>query len=93
MNASDPLGSQPALVELSFSLFKDALDAPPDVLTPLAITPRGSAIDWLSARGHASMRVPFWGPEIGLGRSVVRPASLRGDEFIPPPPILLLPQP
>lgn len=88
LNPLDPLAAQPALVELSFGLFKDALDAPPDVLTPLAHTPRGSAVDWLGARGHAILRVPFWGPEIGLGRSVVRPASLRGDEFVAPPELL-----
>lgn len=77
-----------SLVELSFAVFHGALDAPPEVLEPLAREPGGGALEWLTARGVPAVRVPFWGPEIGLGRTVVRPASLRSDEFVAPPELL-----
>lgn len=80
--------SQPSLIELSIQLHRATLDAVPETYAAIAGAPIGSGMDWLRARGAAAMRLSFWGPEIGLGRTAVRPANLRSDEFVAPPELL-----
>ena len=79
---------EPGLVELSIQLHRTVLDAVPEGYAAIAAPPIGSGVDWLRARGAAALRLSFWGPEIGLGRTAVRPASLRSEEFVAPPELL-----
>lgn len=81
-------GASGALVEVTRDLFGGALDAPIEGLEVRVLSARGSALDWFAARGDVAVRVPFWGPEIGLGRTTVRSAGMRGDEFVPPAELL-----
>ena len=83
-----PEGEPNALVGLTTDLFDGALDAPIEGLEVRVLSARGSALDWFGARGDVAVRVPFWGPEIGLGRTSVRSAMMRGDEFVPPAELL-----
>ena len=46
--------------------------------------PEGAAVDWFPKLGVPSVRLSFWGPEIGLGRGTVKAAGFRPDEVVPP---------
>lgn len=64
-----------ALAKLGASLFG----------LPLASrAPEGAALDWLPRIGVPALRTSFWGPELGLGRGLVKAASFRSDELVPP---------
>jgi len=75
-----------ALESLSGKLFAKVLGATGDEIDALTSEhpAAGDALDWLPRVGTPTARLSFWGPEIGLGRGLVKPAAFRtGDEALP----------